>query len=113
MAQEGRTCKDIILGMPPRFNAEAAGDWKAVIQFRFSGPKGGDYHVTIGNRACSVADGVHPAPTATVMASDETWLGIFDKSVDAMMAFMTGKLQVQGNVGDVMKMRNPEIFRQG
>ena len=30
------TVKDILGAIPGRFNAEAAGDWKAAIQFNFS-----------------------------------------------------------------------------
>ena len=31
-------------------------------------------------------------------------------TVQAMQAFMTGQLKVEGNVGDVMKLNNPKIF---
>jgi len=44
--------------------------------------------------------------------SDETWLGIVDGSVNPMTAFMTGKVKVQGNLGDVLKLQDPSLFRR-
>lgn len=112
MAVEGPTCKQIVEGMPARFNPEAAGDWKAVIQLKFSGPKGGDYYVRIENKTCTVAEGIYEHPTATVVTSDQVWLGMIAKTIDPQMAIMTSQVQVSGNFGDLLKLRNPVIFRQ-
>jgi putative sterol carrier protein len=102
--------KEIFQEMPNRFNAEAAGDWSAIIQFKISGDAGGDYVLEVADGKCSVREGVHDSPTSTIIASDETWIGVIDGTVNPMTAFMTQKLKVQGDLGAVMKLQNPAIF---
>lgn len=106
------TCEEIINAIPTRFQPEGAGEWKAVIQFKLSGPKGGEYFLTVENKTCTASKGVAPKPTATITAKDETWLGVIAGKIDGQMAFMTGQVQIQGNIADIMKMRNPKIFKQ-
>ncbi len=102
--------KQIFEEMPNRFNAEAAGDWEAIIQFKISGDNGGDYVLEVGGGQCKVTEGIHEAPTSTIIASDETWIGVIEGKVNPMTAFMTQKLKVQGDLGAVMKLQNPAIF---
>ena len=40
----------------------------------------------------------------TMIASAETFRGILDGDVNPTMAFMTGKLKVEGNMGMAMKL---------
>ncbi len=105
--------KQIFDEMPNAFNAEGAGDWSATIQFEISGDRGGDYVVKIGDGKCVVAEGSSEDASSTIIATDETWIGVNDGSVNPMTAFMTGKLKVKGNMGDVMKLQNPSVFNRG
>lgn len=106
------TCEQIIAMIPSRFQPEGAGEWKAVVQFKLSGPKGGDYYIAVENKQCTFNKGVAPKATATIVAKDQVWLDVIAGKMDGQMAFMTGQVQVQGNIADVMKMRNPKIFKQ-
>lgn len=105
-------CRTLFNEMATRFDGTAAGDWKATFLFRISGDRGGDFVIRIADGACTVTEGEADDATSTVTASDETWLGIVDGSVNPMTAFMTGKVKVQGNVGDVLKLQDPSLFRR-
>jgi len=105
-------CTTIFHEMAPRFDGQAAGDWNAVIQFNVSGERGGDFTVAIADGSCVVTDGNTDDPGSRVTVSDETWLGIVDGSVNPMTAFMTGKIKIKGNMGDVLKLQDPSLFKR-
>ncbi len=98
-------CKQIFQEMPNRFNAGAAGAWKATIQFKIAGDKGGNYVVKVGDGKCETVEGEDATPSATIETNDETWIGITTGKVNPMTAFTLGKLKVKGNMADVMKMQ--------
>ncbi len=102
---EIENCKQIFDEMPNRFNAGAAGPWKATIQFKIAGDKGGDYVVKVADGKCETSSGTAEAPSATIETNDETWIGITTGKVNPMTAFTLGKLKVKGNMADVMKMQ--------
>jgi putative sterol carrier protein len=106
------TPKEIFEFMPSRFNAEGAGEWKARIQFDISGSNGGKWNLVVENGTCKVSDGTIDNPTATLITSDETWVGMYKKTVNPQMAFMTGQMKVTGNIGDVLKLENTSIFKR-
>lgn len=105
-------CRTLFFAMADRLDPVAAGDWSAHIQFNIAGPRGGDFTVRIADGVCTVTEGDDPAATSRVRAADETWLGIVDGSVNPMTAFMTGKVKLSGNMGDVLKLQDPELFRR-
>lgn len=105
-------CQQIFDQFPGRFNPQGAGSWTAVVQFNISGPKGGDWYVSIADGHCTVTQGRAENPTATVETSDDVYIGIATGAVNSMMAFSSGKVKVQGNMSDVMKLNNPDIFRR-
>ncbi len=106
------TSKEIFDRLAGRFNPEAAGAWNAVIQFNVAGANGGNYHITVSGGTCKVDQGTAPNPTATVNTTDQVWIGIANNTVNPQMAFMMGQISVKGNIGDVMKLNNPTIFRK-
>jgi putative sterol carrier protein len=101
--------KQIFDELPNRFNAANAAGWNTTIQFNLSGDKGGNYIVDVKDGACSVREGTAEKASATITASDETWIGIVEGRVNPMTAFTLGQLKVSGNIADVMKMQN--IFK--
>lgn len=106
------TCRLILEAMPGRFLPEGAGDWNALIQFKFKGPKGGDWTVTVKDKTCKVAEGVAEKPTATVETTDEVWINMCLGKLDPTTAFMTGQILVTGNMADIMKINSPKVFRR-
>ena len=111
MAESG-SCKTVIEAVVGRYNPQGAPGWNAALQFNIAGTGGGTYNVTIQDGVCAFAEGSVPKATATVTTNDDTWLGIVNGTVNAQMAYFTGKIKVNGNIGDVLKLNNPNIFRK-
>ena len=80
--------------MPQAFNAEAAGDTEAVIQYQISQPV---YHV-VRDGALEVHDGQADDPDLEVKISDDNLVKLFRGDLNPMTAFMTGKIKVSGDM---------------
>lgn len=107
------TCTELFEGFPARFNAEAAGAWETTIQFNIAGNGGGNWTMEVKGGKCEVKQGQAAGAKATVNTDADTWVGINTGKVNPMQAFMTGKIKVQGNMGELMKLNNPSIFKRG
>ena len=85
------------------FDNEYAAQLNAVLQYHLSGEDGGDYQIIITNGTLRIEKGIHVSPTVTVKMADKTWLGLFNNTVNPMLAFTTGKIKVSGDFGLAMK----------
>ena len=90
--------KDVFGGMPGSFNPAAAKGINAIFQFEITGEGGGSWNATVKDGTCQVAEGKSSAPTVTLTMASDTWLGIVNKQVNAIQAFMGGKLKLTGNM---------------
>lgn len=106
------TCKQIFEAMPSRFVPENAVGWNAVIQFNISGEGGGNWYLTVKDGTATVTEGTAEAPTATVETDAETWVGMTLGTVNPQTAFFTGKIKIQGNMNDVLKLQGPAFKRE-
>jgi putative sterol carrier protein len=106
------TCEDIFKALPGRFQSDSAGTWETVIQFNVAGEGGGNWTMEVKGGKCDVRTGTADAPKATVETDAETWVGINTGKVNPMQAFMTGKIKVKGNMGELMKLNNPSVFKR-
>lgn len=97
---ENLTVKGVFDRIGQAFLAEKAAGVDVVFQYRISGPGGGDWHVTVKDQTCSVSEGSHPSATTTILMSDEDFLSLIRGALNAMQAFTSGKLKIQG---DLMK----------
>lgn len=102
------TVKDVFEGMPKRFNANAAKGMNAVFQFVITGDGGGNWNVAVKEGTCQVQEGKAGGPTVTLTMSSETWLGMVNKQVNGMLAFMTGKLKLSGDI--MLAQRISDLF---
>jgi putative sterol carrier protein len=90
--------KDVFGGMPAAFNPAAAKGVNAIFQFEITGDGGGSWNVNVKDGACQVQEGKNATPTVTLTMASDTWLGIVNKQVNAIQAFMGGKLKLTGNM---------------
>jgi putative sterol carrier protein len=102
-------CHDTIAGMPTAFNAEAASDLSAHIQFNVSGEEPGIYYLHIETGACTFHEGESSSPALTIQTPSEVWLAISRGEMDGQMAFMQQKYTVEGDFSLLMKMN--ELFK--
>ena len=94
--------------MPAAFNPSAAEGLDAVIQYDITGDGGGGWYVTIKDGGCLVGEGTHGSPTVTLTMSTKAWLAIVNKETSGMSAFMSGRLQVGGDM--MLAQRIEQLF---
>ena len=91
---------EIIDKMPDAFQKAKAEGVEVVFQFDLSGTGGGTWHAAIKDQTCTVAKGPHEKPTTTILMSAEDFVGLISGKVNAMQAYSSGKLKIEG---DLMK----------
>lgn len=94
------TVKAVFDRMPESFQADKAAGVDAVFQYKITGPGGGEWYAAIKGGACDVKQGIHEKPTTTIIMSDEDFIELISGQLNAMKAFTSGKLKVEG---DIMK----------
>ena len=77
----------------------------AIYQFNISGPGGGSWSVDCTKPGGAVQAGTAPNPKCTVVATDADFLNIVNGKLNPQMAFMSGKLRIQGDMGLAMKLQ--------
>ena len=102
--------KQILEAVANSYQASEAGDWSATLQFNLDGDKGGKFYLTIGDGKCTCTEGETESASCTINSTGQMWIDIALGKQNPMTAFMTGKVKVQGNMGDVMKLQNKKIF---
>jgi 3-hydroxy-3-methylglutaryl CoA synthase/NAD(P)-dependent dehydrogenase (short-subunit alcohol dehydrogenase family)/putative sterol carrier protein len=96
----GLTVKKIFSGLPDAFQADQAKGVDVVFLFDISGDGGGIWHVHIKDGECLVTEGSHESPTTTIKMGDEGFVKLISGELNAMSAFTSGKLKIEG---DLMK----------
>jgi putative sterol carrier protein len=100
--------KEIFSKMSEAFKPSAAQGLDVVFQFGITGEGGGDWNVTIKDGTCQVQEGTHDSPTVTLTMSGETWLGMVNKELNGMQAFMAGQLKASGDI--MLAQRIEQLF---
>lgn len=93
---------DFLNKLPAALNPSAASGLDCVLQFNTSTPA----YVSIKGGAASVAEGTAPSPNVTISMADDDLIKMFKGELNAMMAFMTGKLKVDGDLMMAQKLAN-------
>jgi putative sterol carrier protein len=77
----------------------------SVYQFNISGPGGGQWSVDCTQPGGKVSSGQTAAAKCTVSCTDADFLNIVNGKLNPQMAFMSGKLKIQGDMGLAMKLQ--------
>lgn len=85
---------DILKKLPTAFQPDAAGDTACTVQFNISRPM----HVVIKDGTCATRDGATGAADVTITMDDDDLVSLMKGELNGMTAFMTGKLQVEGDL---------------
>jgi putative sterol carrier protein len=98
--KKGPGAAEIFEKLPDAFQTDAAAGVEVTFQFTLSGEGGGDWHAIIKDGAIEVKEGKHESPTTTILMSAEDFVGLIQGKVNAMLAYTSGKLKIEG---DLMK----------
>jgi putative sterol carrier protein len=98
--------KQVFEQMPAHLNKDAAKGLNAVFQFDLSGDGGGKWAVLVNNDQCQIQEGAHPSPNVTISMSAKDHLDLATGKLNGQMAFMTGKLRIQGDMGLALKLQS-------
>jgi putative sterol carrier protein len=77
--------------------------WNKVYQFETD--EGDQFYIEISNGELKISEGKHPNPIATLKMSRQVLEQVLKGELDAMKAFMTGKMKITGNVFDTANLR--------
>jgi putative sterol carrier protein len=89
------TVADILEKLPTALDTEIAQDQACVLQFNLSSV----VHLCIEDGRCSVHQGPAEHPDLDITISDENFVKLMQGELNGVMALMSGKLQVDGDLG--------------
>ncbi|NKQ37787.1 MAG: SCP2 sterol-binding domain-containing protein [Chloroflexi bacterium] len=100
------TPAEIFASMPDKLDASKAGDINMAVVFSLSGDNGGDWTVKVADGKASVDDGAAEGANATVKMDAGDYADMMSGKLNPMMAFMSGKVKVDGDLNSVMKLQS-------
>jgi Putative sterol carrier protein len=96
----------LINSLPGMVDAEDIKDLNGRIQFSLTGQGGGEWGVVLDDGKVSVNQGMMTESQLTVKTSTEIAEKLLSGKLNPMMAFMTGKIKITGDVALGMKLLN-------
>lgn len=105
------TIAEISQMMVNGFEPDKAQGTDAIIQFSLSGDNGGEFWLHINDGEVKTNEGKHDNPSMTLKADADDWVKVSKGEINAMQAFMSGKIKIQGDMGLAMKMQS--MFKTG
>jgi len=94
----------IFPAMVSGFRPDKAEGVDATIQFDLAGDNGGLYWIKIENGTATSGEGQAENPRMTLKATADDYFDVVTGKSNAMQAFMSGKIKVQGDMSLAMKM---------
>ncbi len=88
-----------------RFDASAAGELDAVIQWSLSGEKKVEHFAEVKGGRVRTAAGAHERPTLTIEMSADDYLSMINGELNGAFAFSTGRGRLHGPVRLAMRMQ--------
>lgn len=90
--------------LPTKFNPEKAKNFEAAAQVDLAGTNGGKWIITIKNQKLQAKEGVDLSPAITLKMIDKDFVDLVNGKLNAVNAFMTGKLEFNGSMAIGLKL---------
>lgn len=87
-------------------NPELVQKLNTIYQFKLNGPGGGEWFVDLTKPGGEIGKGTNPQAKCTITMSDVDFISLVEGRLNSQMAFMTGKLKIQGDMGLALKLQN-------
>lgn len=91
--------------MEQSFRGDEAQGLDNTYQFRITGDGGGDWHARVEWERCEIGRGRIDSPDVTITISADDWLAIAGGRLNPETAYMTGRLEVEGDLGLATKLQ--------
>ena len=86
-------------------NARLDPDLDLTVAVNLTGADPAQWNVSAGGGQLRLEQGELPEAQVSVTASSDTAIGLFEKTVDPMMAFLTGKIKLKGDIGKIAMLK--------
>ena len=90
--------------LPKKFEPAKAGELDAVIQMNITGADGGNWTITVKDQKMDIKEGIHSSPMITVKVADTDFVDLVNGNLNAISAFMAGKIEFQGSISMGLKL---------
>ncbi|MEM8858809.1 MAG: SCP2 sterol-binding domain-containing protein [Chloroflexota bacterium] len=100
------TVEEIFAAMPERMDAGAADGVEVIIGWDLSGDESTSKTISISGGGLEVAEGIADDANATISMDSDDFKDLVNGDVNPMMAFMGGKIKIDGDMSAVMKIQN-------
>lgn len=98
--------ESIFSNMADHFQSDKAGDTNMSLLFDLSGEGGGQWNAQIVDGKFNVNKGPVANPDATLKMDADDFEAMSKGDLNPMMAFMSGKIKVDGDLNTVMKFQS-------
>ncbi len=105
------TPEEVFAAMQEHYRPEQIGGLNAVFQFDLSGEGGGQWYAAINDGYLQVERGTAANPNVTFGAAANDYVAIANGELNALNAFMQGRVRVKGDMSLVMRMQS--LFGRG
>ena len=103
------TPKEGIEAMAKTFDSAAAAGWTVTIEMDIQGDQ--KYTINIVDQKLDWKEGAADKADLVITISKEDWMAISNGQLNAVAAFMSGKLKSQGDMSHLMKLQS--VFKLG
>jgi putative sterol carrier protein len=91
--------------LPNRFNPNKTKGVDVTVQINITGPNGGEWIVIIKDQKIEAKEGTHPSPMLMINMAEPDYMDVVNGKMSGEKAFLTGKLQLKGNLALALKLR--------
>ncbi len=94
---------DLMARLPRVFLPEATKGVDVALQVRLTGNEASDWVIEIRDQQCQINEGLAENPRVTLQVDSQDFIDIFSGGQNAIQAYMTGRLQLMGDLNLAMK----------